>query len=116
MKFSDTTSATAAHTSPPTVGETSTSPSARSTRSPPNSASPRHPLTRCTSPPCDRSRDDPTVVCVTRKPSGTNTEGLSNWLGSGQQDLNPAWPSTCCPILLRSDRPKELGAKLLRLS
>ena len=27
------------------------------------------------------------------------------------KDLNPAWPSTCCPILLRSDRPKHPRSK-----
>ena len=38
-------------------------------REPPNSASPRHPLTGWTGLPRDRCRDDPTLVCVTRKPS-----------------------------------------------
>jgi hypothetical protein len=26
---------------------------------------------------------------------------------SERQDLDPSWPSTCCPILLRSDRPSD---------
>jgi transposase-like protein len=56
-------------------------------REPPNSASPRYPLTRCTSPPCDRCRDDPTLVCVTllrswlRPHRGIPRESLSLYLG-----------------------------------
>jgi hypothetical protein len=34
---------------------------------------------------------------------------------SGRLDLNSAWPSTCCPTLLRSDRPKQ-PTKSLRAS
>ncbi len=53
MKFSNSTNVTSAPITAPTVGSTSTSPGKRSTRSPPNSASPQHPLTRCANPPRD---------------------------------------------------------------
>src|SRR5262249_20786359 len=54
-------------------------------REPPNSESPRHLLTRCSSPPCDRRRDDPTLVCVTRKPSGEAARPHGNgWLLRGE--------------------------------
>src|SRR4051794_18199389 len=48
----------------------SDAPAAPIVREPPNSASPRHPLTGCIGPPRDRCRDDATLVCVTRELSG----------------------------------------------
>jgi diketogulonate reductase-like aldo/keto reductase len=54
-KRGNTLSATSVRISPRTVGWTSPSLSARSTRWPSNSASPRYPLTRCTSRRCDRT-------------------------------------------------------------
>jgi hypothetical protein len=53
-----------------------------------------------------------------RRPKSTvgfaTVDGISVYNESGQQDLNPAWPSTCCPILLRSDRPKPPRSNRLR--
>ena len=71
-------------------------------REPPNSASPRHPLTRCTSPPCDRCRDDPTLVCVTRKPSGEAARPHGNcWAPSRRRPISPG-DSTGLPGAKRS--------------
>src|SRR5262249_32805808 len=55
-----------------------------------------HPLTRCTSPPCDRCRDDPTLVCVTRKPSGEAARPHGNcWLLRGEDPFLPATRPGC---------------------
>ena len=65
-------------------------------REPPNSASPRHPLTGWTGPPRDRCRDDPTLVCVTRKPSGEAARPRGNgWPLRGEHPFLPATRPGC---------------------